>query len=359
MLVQPTPIGPRSRGSRLRLIALVAAVPVILVGVVAAGLAGRSDGAADPSSGTSARAESTAATGGQPAASGPSTSARSQPATTSTGLRAIVEGVTFPGSALGIPVWDVRHAMAAHRQGAANGLVSIRGWLTVAPTPVSCIRPRTPPEVIVVSHARFFCRREAVLAGSPDRNAAGQVGSSLATTGLAVPQWVMPGTALPMSVEPPFANDHRRQVPVVVLGRFDDDRVVYCPAGGYGCDEGFVIEQVAWMSGRWQESRAALEPGIAPREDVLASLEWRAAAVAALPGGGPLLSEALMSPRSVSGAEPAAAPAAAGAEGPVWLIRAVVHSARGSFGRDVGWLVMEASTGRILGSSDWAATASR
>lgn len=356
MQVQPTPIGPRSRGSRLRLVALIAAVPVILGAVVATGLAGRSASPAGPAVG--AAPEPGAADAAVELAAPEETGSSASPAAPAAGLRAVIQGYSFPGSALGMPVWDVHQAMAAHRQGAANGLVAIGGWLTIGRSPVSCLQPPAQSPVTTVSHARFFCRRGAVLSGDPGGPDADQASSPLATSGLELPQWVLPGTALPISVEPPFTGDDRTMVPVVVVGRFDDDRVVYCPAGGYGCNEGFVIEHVAWMSGRWQEGRTALEPGLEPEPGSLTVLDRRALAIASLPASGPLLAEALMAPGSMSGVEPAAASAAASAKGPVWLLRVAVRSARGSLGRDVGWLVIEDRTGRVLGSSEWTTNAS-
>jgi hypothetical protein len=355
MQVQPTPIGPRSRASRLRLIALLAAVPAILVTVVATGLAGRAGEPDGPSAVATPTPAASAVVAGLPSPDARVSASPREPA--ATGLRPVLQGFAFPETALGIPVWDVRHAMAAHRQGEASGLVAVRGWLTIGPSPVSCIKPSAPPTVTEVSHARFFCRREAFLGGPGGRGAqegdreSGQGSSSLASSGLQLPQWVLPGTPLPASIEPPFAHDERQLIPVVVVGRFDDERVVYCPAGGYGCQEGFVIESVVWMSGRWQESRSALEPGLESAQDSGALIERRTQAVSLLPGAGPLLAEALMAPEALPAVEPAAWSAAAIAEGPVWLMRAVVPSERGSFGRDVGWIVIEDRTGRVLASS--------
>jgi hypothetical protein len=71
----------------------------------------------------------------------------------------------------------------------------------------------------------------------------------------------------------------------------------------------------------------------------------------AVAGGGAVLSELLVPPSSIGDVDPAAAELLRGADaGAVWYLRVLVRRSGpgGSYPRDVGWVVIDDATGRVL-----------
>jgi hypothetical protein len=255
----------------------------------------------------------------------------------------------FPKEVIGLPVRDVVAVVDGRRAEGMTGLVAVAGYLTVAGRPSECLPAVTGSPTLAAGRARPFCRREAVIASTP-QGASGdpQREPSAWARGPHLHAQIVPGTSLPYTVEPPFGNDRRDGVPVVVLASFDDGRArtIGCGQEVFYCFETLTIERVLWADGRWQERRRALDPGLetAPR---LGGRERLVITSTALPGSGPVLGEALLRREALELVDPVAHTEAGPTERPVWYLR-LLASPSSDCERRVAWLVVEDVSGRIL-----------
>lgn len=255
----------------------------------------------------------------------------------------------FPAEVAGLPVQDVVEVVDGRRTEGLTGLVAVAGYLTVSGRPSECPPPTVVPRTTTAGRARPFCRREAVIASSPE-GAIGDPGREPSTwaRGPHLHAQVAPGTTLPYLVEPPFGNDRREGIPVVVLASFDDGRTrtIGCGMEVFYCFEKLLIERVLWADGRWQDRRTAVDP-VLTAGPILDGRERLAITSLAVPGSGPVLGEALLPHGSLGDVDPAAAEASEPTDRPVWYLRLLAPGRPGEPG-GVAWLVLEDGSGRIL-----------
>lgn len=331
MIVQPTPARTPGRRPPLRAVAVI--LLGVLVAVVAVGVLGEDIPA--PTVEPVAREDADQAV-----------TDVSQPSITPDPV-----DPGFPDEVLGLPVRDVVAVVDERRDASLSGLVAVAGYLALAGRPTECLPVTSGPRVTTAGRARPFCRRDAVIASTPE-GASGdpEFDPSAWVEAMAhgphLHAQVAPGTSLPYAVEPPFGNDRREAVPAVVLASFDDARAraIGCEMVPY-CFETLLIEQVLWADGRWQERRRAVEPSLEdpPR---LSGRERLLITSLTLPGSGPVLAEAVLPSELLASVDPVAAGQAEATDRPVWYLRLLTRTPTGADG--VAWLVLEDVSGRIL-----------
>ncbi len=332
MIVEPTPARPPGR--RPPVVAAAVAVVAVLVAVIAAGSLGP-DAPPPPPEAVARDGE---------ARISPPASPSDDPS---------IQDPGFPAEVLGLPVRDVVAVVDGRRAEGLTGLVAVAGYLTVAGRPSECLPAMTGSQTPAAGMTRPFCRREAVIASTPE-GASGdpEREPSAWARGPHLHAQVVPGTSLPYSVEPPFGNDRRDAVPVVVLASFDDGRArtIGCGQEVFYCFETLTIERVLWAEGRWQDRRRALDPGLeaGPR---LGGRERLLITSTVLPGSGPVLGETLLRRDALAIVDPLAHAEAGPTERPVWYLR-LLASPSSDGGRRVAWLVLEDVSGRILARGD-------
>jgi hypothetical protein len=160
----------------------------------------------------------------------------------------------------------------------------------------------------------------------------------------------MPGTYVPVAVSASVAIERREPTPVVLLGRFDDERAGPCPEG-QPCEPMLSIEWVPWAAGRIRPPNGAIDPALRGVETSLDERDRRRSRLAALPGSGPML-ELALSRDTLARVDPIASLALGGVApggAPVWYLRLLSPVDEGRW--DVDWLVLDDSTGRVLASS--------
>jgi len=328
MIVQPTRARPPGRRPPLR--AAVVILVGALVAVVAVGALGQEPPAPDPERVAREEADRTDPN----VTRSPVTPAPAEPA--------------FPDEVLGLAVRDVVEVVDGRRAAGLSGLVAVAGYLTVAGRPTECLAAATGPRTTAAGRARPFCRRDAVIASTPE-GASGdpEREPSAWARGPHLHAQVAPGTSLPYIIEPPFGNDRRDAVPAVVLASFDDARArtIGCGIEIFYCFETLLIERVLWADGRWQERRRAVEPSLedSPR---LSGRERLLITSLALPGSGPVLAEAVLPSEALAVVDPIAAGQVAPTDRAVWYLRLLSRSPEGDGA--VAWLVLEDVSGRVL-----------
>jgi len=342
MLVAPGPVSPPSRRPRVLRLAGLLALPLVLVGVVVAGLlGGRGQGGATGGAGGAGSPEP-AAVGASPAA----------PATTPSTAGPVSRPPGMPDAAFGLPVLTVGQAVDAEELGRSPGLVAVGGYLGFVSTDLSCFPG-------LVADGGLFCRRELVLGDGPapaEADPASPYGWRLVEPILR--PVAMPGVVIPGPTHPGSPGRSDAPVPAVVLGRFDDPRAGgagrpwSCPGSGAPCaPPTLTVEWVAWANGVWQDRRTVLGPGLAAGDARLGLTTRRIRESRAMPDSGVLLFEAALRPASLGSIDPAAV--AVMPDRPpaiVWYVRAIVGP-NPDHGRDVGWLVLD-DAGRVLGGWD-------
>jgi hypothetical protein len=200
MIIEPVPTTPRGPLSRLQRLLGIVMAPVLLVGVVWLGLAGRDDGETDGDAAPlpAVLADPAAPTGGIDALS---PEAPAKPAT-----------ADFPTRILGSDVLTPGEARAA-QQADAGAVLFVSGWLTMGALHADCGERLYRP-------SGALCHRTSVLAEHPAAPpAGGGEGGGWSALGPHLHPDFPPGVRLPPGVGR-FAPEPRGEpVPVVVLGR--------------------------------------------------------------------------------------------------------------------------------------------
>ena len=316
MLIDPVPIRPAGRGSRLAGLLSVATTVGALVAVLAL---------AQPSSTSPAALGGTAPAGGS---SGPPTQRPDV---------ADAETTALPGHAFSLPVRTVGETLAGRRSGEiAVGLVAVSGYLSVNPLAVDCAgSPAGLPAA--------FCRRWAAMSATVSSSA-----------GPRLPSLIPPGTPLPPGIAtaggPPWRTyDAPPASRAVVIGRFVEPRAPSCPAAGRRCDDAFVVERIAWADGLWRERILILDPTLPDAPIGVPARHAQVIASREADRGEAILTEALLGLNLLRLVDRAAADAAAATtRGPVWYIRSVASARVGSGQRLVAWVVIDDASGFIL-----------
>jgi hypothetical protein len=357
MLIEPTPAVPPSRGGRLRLF-VSASVPLVgLLAVVATGvLAGNADHAGTATGRTAAQAAGGAV-------------ARDERVQVAARDDAAVVRAAFPPRVLGLPVLDLARARDLRADGTVgDGLVALRGYLTARPRLRGCLGAGQP----AVDAA--LCRRDTILTDDPAPLLAWKGGAVRwvgTRPGLHLHPQALPGVTLapldaaldasvgagstPGAGAPPDAPI--RPIAAVVIGRFDDPRLVGRSSGGRDHSEAFAIERLVWADGRWQDRGIARS---APRrDDELDQREIRAIVNDRLSTGAVILSQSIVDPASLAPLQPDAREAI-GVPGsvapPVWYVRTMIRLSGpptlfdppdAAIRRQVAWLVIGAD-GSVL-----------
>jgi hypothetical protein len=315
MLIDPVPIRPAGRGTRLVRLLSVATTVGALVAVLAL---------AQPSS------TSPDALGGSAPAGG-----SSEPPNHRLDV-AGAERTALPSHAFTLAVRTVGKTLAGRRSGEITvGLVAVSGYLSVNPLAVECAgSPARLPAA--------FCRRSAAMSATVSSSA-----------GPRLPSLIPPGTPLPPGIAtaggPPWRTyDAPPASRAVVIGRFVEPQAPSC-ADGTRCDDAFVVERVAWADGSWRERILVRDPmlpnapiGVPARQaQVIASRE--------ADRGEAILTQAFLGPNLLRLVDRAAADAAAAStRGPVWYIRSVASARVGSGQRLVAWVVIDDASGFVL-----------
>ena len=315
MLIDPVPIRPAGRGTRLVRLLSVATTVGALVAVLAL---------AQPSS------TSPAALGGSAPAGGPS-----EPPNHRLDV-AGAEPTALPGHAFSLPVRTVGETLAGRRSGEITvGLVAVSGYMWVNPLARDCgASPSGLPAA--------FCRRPAAMSAT--------VSSSI---GPRLPSVIPPGTPLPLAiatgVAPPWqAYDAPRASRAVVIGRFVEPRAPSCP-DGIRCDDTFVVERVAWADGLWRERILVRDPMLPDAPIGVPARQAQVIASREADRGEAILTQAFLGLNLLRLVDRAAADAAAAStRGPVWYIRSVASARVGSGQRLVAWVVIDDASGFVL-----------
>lgn len=334
MIVQPTPTAPRSPlGRGLRAAGLVLPVVLLAVVVAAALLGPREEGTTAPDGPRGSAAGLVAG----PSPTGPSAAPPSQdPLPPPDPL----EGV--PPAFGGVRTASPADVLARRRSGEDPGVVAVAGYLALdrRTLPVEGSESRRLPsagcarEPDLDDPADPWCVRAIVLAEGPWRlereGGTGFAGIPAHLHGVAPA-----GVRLPAAVA--ATGDGGPAVPVLVVGRFER------PAceGDPRCDDGFVIDRVAWADG----TRFGIAPLLDPLLDTGAARP-NPFAMALDERQLPLLA-VLAWPEAISRLDPAAARAAAmGPPGdPVWYVRMLEREGRGPPSRGtwprVRWMLLD------------------
>jgi hypothetical protein len=329
--VQPVQsLTPRGQ-SRARTLATAMLPVVLLGGVIGFGILGQGQGEPD---GPERRADSEESTRpGRSDGPGPS------------GPAALEGGAAgFPQQALDLPVRSVDETLRL-RAGRSIGdePVAVAGWLTILPDPVCLADGRHSPAV---------CPRNTVLLAEETpilTYAAGDLRLTRDVDAELHPQ-AMPGVPLEAVASVQGANGERvfTPVPVVIVGRFEDPRLL---AGG------FAIERIIWIDGQWRLRRPVRHPAVADHQ-LSGKVRWPIVNEA-IDRGGVILSELVAPREDLARIDPAADRAVdEDVRGAVWYVRAMLRPR--SFGdtpREVGWAVIEDATGMVLAAEPARRTA--
>jgi hypothetical protein len=306
----------------------VGLVPIVLGGIVAVSVATRQPDRPAPA----ASGASVAATSAEPSA------------TASPDPRYALDPDVFPRTFNELPVRSVRATLAEYAASRADGLVAVGAYLTYVGPVGDC------PGGSGFRNSLAFCRRETLLADRPESPYASSDQNRWTRLGPHLHPIAMPGTYVPVAVSAAVPLEQRTPTPVVLLGRFDDERAGLCPEG-QPCEPMLSIEWVPWASGRMRPPNGATDPALREVGTNLDERDRRRSRLAALPDSGPML-ELALSRAMLSRVDPIAS-LALGSVGPgiapIWYLRLLSPEAEGRW--DVDWLVLDDATGRVLASS--------
>ncbi len=338
MLVEPTPIRPRSRRSRARLALSVALAPAILIGIVSVGMAG----------------------GDRPQPSPPASVRPIEPSPAPVGITAPEgapdatepDALRFPSQIYGLPTRTVAETLEAYRAGRVDGLVAISGYLSLAGDAPGCS----------VEMGDRYCRRQTILADrslvidGSDETLFTRLGPHLHP--VAMPGTLLPGGGLsPAFDEPPALTSAEDPVPVVVLGGFDDPRASGCFVETRPCEPLLSIEWVPWSDGSWHRATASTDPRLGDASARLAIVDRRVIRASIQPAASPPVLELLVRPDTLLQVDPIAFEAVSSlglyfdrAPERVWYVRAISpgppSSRAGSLG--MSWIVFDDTNGMVL-----------
>jgi hypothetical protein len=338
VLIEPAPIRPPGGRSRLRAILGIAAIPVLLVGVVGVAIATRpSEEPLQPGVMLSPPDPSAAPPDPDPSpTSAPTSSPSAAP-------------LAFPDEILGLPVRPVTETVEVQADRPLEGLVAIAGYLTLVGPTEPCPSLTTTTR----GSSALFCRRETLLADTP-RTPFGEEerGDRWAPIGPHLHPIAMPGTYLPAVTTMSIPLERRKGAPVVVVGRFDDPRTGPCDTRHLRCEPNLSIEWIPWAAGRYSPPTDAVEPDLREVTTRLESRDLRRLRLAAVPDSGTML-ELLVRPETLERVDPHAwqgldAPRAGG---PLWYLRLLDPSGTvgGAGTPGTVWLVIDDDTGAIIG----------
>jgi hypothetical protein len=350
------PVGPDQRGrfGRARTLAAIALPLVMLVGVVATGVLGR-----DPGAVATVADDVSAST----TPSVPGTSVGPPEPSASTALEADVD---FPSRVLGLPVRSVEGTLSARRAAgaAAEGLIAVRGYLTVQPGVERCVVDEPGRAVAAL------CERATILRDIPDPALAWRDGEvawvGIRGTAHLHPR-AFPGVSLGMldveavtgMIPESMVDGPITPIPAVLIGRFDDPRLADRRASARHRTEGFALERLVWLDGEGQERRVVPSAPDDTTRRIISIVSQ------ALPSGTIALSHTVATVTTLAAIDPTAAAAVRSADGtgttddasdePVWYVRVMTRDAppvdtlADSGGpRRLGWVVV-AGDGSVLG----------
>ncbi|HEU0243493.1 MAG TPA: hypothetical protein VFQ75_06265 [Candidatus Limnocylindrales bacterium] len=322
MIVQPASLGPRSRPRRvLRIVGIVLPV-VLLATVVGVGILGPAP--APPR---------------EPPSAGPAVAVADPSGGPSEAADAGPIGPVFPSTMGGLDVHGVHWMVEARNRGLARGVVAVAGYLGMDAIPGACRDAR-------LGVFGPFCARVAVLGEAPWYGAT-QSGPDAPGFHLH-PQFPV-GVGMPSQAAFVAISASTQTPPVVLLGRFADDRAARCVPDGRHCGQEFVVERVAWVDG----AAFPTTPTIDPLADIggvsLAQVRAdEAGALATLPAESYPLLAALVAPATIARVDPAIALSAGRLrQAAVWLVRGL--HAPGDPTR-IDWRVVSRDGGRVLAS---------
>jgi hypothetical protein len=341
VLIEPGPIRPPNGRSRLRAVVGLAAIPVLLGGIVGAALLTRP---AEPSLEPST-VGGLAASSPDPA---PETPAPETPApTTGPTTRPTPAPIAFPDTVLGLPVRSVAETLEDQAQRPLVGLVAIAGYLTLVGPTEDC-----PGITNTRTSGAQFCRRETLLADTP-RTPFGEEerGDRWAPIGPHLHPIAMPGTYLPAVSTLSIPLERRVAAAVVVVGRFDDPRAGPCDTRHLRCDPILSIEWIPWAAGSYSPPTDAVEPGLREFATRLDPRDLRRLRLEAVPESETML-ELLIRHETLELVDPLVWRSIdRQADAPLWYLRLLDPAATTARGDPLAtvWLVIDDATGSIIG----------
>jgi hypothetical protein len=323
MIVEPVPTRPRSALRRAAGWIGMTLPPVLLVGVVAAGILGR------PAEGP--RGDGDASPG----------AVASQPA----GPEEPDGGPAWPTVAADLAVRSVSNALEIRGRAAPDRMLAVAGYLGVLTPPAGC-----PAETD--DGLGPWCERRGMLVELPWVTSGGGV---FAPLGVHLHPRFPVGVRLPDTIARTTREAGGGPVPVVLVGRFEPDSE-FCTRLGPSCEARFLVDQVAWVDGAAFPSRPVFDEGIdaSPTDWVL--FHQLDAEVAAIGWSGTVLVSALLRPETLEQVDPAAAGALATwtPAGLVWYVRGLetgYDPTRYPLGQSpprLRWIVLDDTTGEVI-----------
>ncbi|OGO56448.1 MAG: hypothetical protein A2V85_03590 [Chloroflexi bacterium RBG_16_72_14] len=337
MIVEPVPTRPRSPLRRAAGWLGMALPPVLLVGVVAAGILGRP--AEDkPAAG--------AATPGA-AASLPAPGASTEPiATTEAGPAAADGGPAWPTVAADLAVRSVTDALVIRSRAAPDRELAVAGYLGVLTPPEGC-----PAET--ADGLGPWCERRGMLVEQPWVTSGGGV---FAPIGVHFHPRFPVGVRVPDAIAGTTREAGGGPVPVVLVGRFEPDSA-FCTRLGPSCEARFLVDQVAWVEGAAFPSRPVFDQGVDGSPTEWMTFHQLDAEVAAIGWSGTVLVSALLRAETLEQVDPAAARALATRRAPaglVWYVRGLetgYDPTRYPLGQSpprLRWIVLDDTTGEVI-----------
>jgi hypothetical protein len=234
----------------------------------------------------------------------------------------------------------------ARNRGLARGVVAVAGYLGLDAIPDACRDPR-------LGAFGPFCVRVAVLAEDPWY---GATHSGPDAPGFHLHPQFPVGVQMPSQAAMVAFSASTRTPPVVLIGRFGDDRAERCVPEGRHCGQEFVVERVAWVDGADYPATATVDPDLGAAGLTGADLRREAAAAGAtLPATTYPLLEVLVSRATIAHIDPAIAAGVTALDpaATVWLVRGL--RARGD-PTWIVWRVLSADGGRVLASGSLRTT---
>jgi len=252
----------------------------------------------------------------------------------------------FPSTMAGLAVHGLVWTVTARNRGLARGVVAVAGYLGLDTIPDDCRDAR-------LGVFGPFCTRVAVLGQEPwfgvTDNRPDAPGFHLH------PQFPV-GVRMPSQSAFVAISPSTRTPPVVLLGRFGDDRAELCVPGGRHCGQEFVVERVAWVDGIEYPTTATVDPLADDAGLTLADLRRDATiASATMPASSYPLLEVLVRPATIALIDPAIAAAtdALAPDAAVWLVRGL-HE-RGD-PTQIDWRVVARDGGSVIASGSFKTT---
>jgi hypothetical protein len=330
MIVEPAPTNPRSPARRVLRLVGVAVPVVLLVGIVAAGALGPQPlPVAPPASSV--------------VAAGPTATEPQRPVVLADGTT-----TTFPRTWIGFRVRTVAETRAERRDGGAEGILAVAGYLSYGTLPWTCVDAYL--DAAAACEGRALLADVDVLPTDANGGVFGAIGAHLHPT-------FAPGVRGPTPSGGP-SEPSAEPIPVVVLGRYTDPVGVPCPPTSRDCGQAFAIERVVWVAGTpWGET-LSVDAAMDIRPEV-AEIQARVdAATDALGRGALALRTSIVRPDLLARIEPDAAAALppippGDLYRPLTYVRGLVFlydPSQTLYGRDpeIGWLVANSVTGEVL-----------